>query len=132
MLLWASITFSHQECHNYGIYLCYLSSTSCFCACNTCLGFLLGLVGMCLCLFLHHSKGAFISPQIGDSFGVLPRSVIIGVQRRENVCKWFRTSSCILGWSPCNMACVAMEPWKITSCWKCVSFECEMWGLHIP
>jgi hypothetical protein len=44
---------------------------------------LLGVVGVGLCLFLHHLRGAFISPQTGDSFGMLFKSVVIGVQRKE-------------------------------------------------
>jgi hypothetical protein len=77
-----------QISQNVYIYLCYLSNTSHFHACDTCLGFLVGAVGMSPHLFLHHLRGAFVSPQIGDSFRMLPKSVVIGVQKEDNVCKY--------------------------------------------
>ncbi len=50
---------------NVYIYLCYLFNTSHFRACDTCLGFLLVVVGVGLRLFLHHSRGPSSSHKQG-------------------------------------------------------------------
>jgi hypothetical protein len=44
-------------------------------------------MGMGPHMFLHHLRGAFISPQTRDSFKMLLKSVVTGVQKEENVCK---------------------------------------------
>jgi hypothetical protein len=46
--------------------------------------FLLGVVGVGLCFFLHHLRGAFVSPQTRDLFRIiLPRSVVTNDRKKR-------------------------------------------------